>query len=64
MMDTLCEDLHQEGLGVKFEDFIILSLLLVDDVAVLAENKKEMSKMLMVTDSWGPIIHIRDQLCT
>ena len=32
MMDTLCEDLQQEGLGVKFEDFIIPSLLLVDDV--------------------------------
>ena len=52
MMDTLCEDLQQEGLGVKFEDFIIPSLLLVDDVAVLAENKKEMSKMLMIIEEF------------
>ena len=51
-MDTLCEDLQQEGLGVKFEDFVIPSLLLVDDVAVLAENKKEMSKMLMVIEEF------------
>ena len=52
MIDTLCEDLQQEGHGAKFEDFVIPSLLLVDHVAVLAESKKEMSKMLMVVEEF------------
>ena len=51
-MNTLCEDLQQEELGVKFKDFVIPSLLLADDVAVLAKNKKEMSKMLMVIEEF------------
>ena len=52
MVDTLCEDLQQEGHGLKFEGFVIPSLLLVDHEPVLAESKKEMSKMLMVVEEF------------
>ena len=48
----LSEELIEEGIGAKYGDTIIPSLLLVDDVAIIADNRQDMQKMLRIVEDF------------
>ena len=52
MMDNLSQELITKGYGVKYGNCTIPALLLVDDVAILADNEKDMNSMLSTLDEF------------
>lgn len=52
MMDSLSEELIEFGKGVKYGETTIPNLLLVDDVAIMAESKNDMTQMLKIVEDF------------
>ena len=47
VMDNLSQELITKGLGVKYGNCTIPALLLVDDVAILAENERDIMDIML-----------------
>ena len=52
MMDNLSQELITKGYGVKCGNCTIPALLLVDDVAILADNEQDMNSMLSILEEF------------
>ena len=48
MVDTMCETLADRGLGTKYGHLTISSLLLMDDITLIADSPHELQQMLNV----------------
>ena len=59
MIDTMCETLaDRRGLGTKYRQLTISSLLLMDDITLIADSPHELQQMLNVIHNQALKYHV------
>ena len=58
-MDGVEDEMQKEGLGTEFRDLIIASLILMDDVILIADTAQMLQTMLNIMEKFGRDWHLK-----